>query len=156
MMSIRIPAKTPALRVSLATSLSLSTPMSLMTLMITIPNASPATASIVPYPSMIELKNAPLLYASTGSTDESGAPGLISATSRSTPRNTRKSGLITLPIHVVILPGLREKYSTNAKNINVNMNCQSLKCDSPTIGASPIVYETDAHLGIATNGPMER
>ena len=72
------------------------------------------------------------------------------------PRNTRKSGFMTRPIHVVILPGLSEKYITNAKNTNVNMSCQSLKCDSPTIGAMPVVKDTDAHLGMAKSGPIVR
>ena len=156
MTNISMPANTPALSVSLATSLSLSTPRSLTTLMITMPNASPAMASMVPYPSIMELKSALFWYASTGVTSDIGAPGCMIATNTRIPRNNRKSGLMTRPIHVVILPGLSEKYITNAKNMNVNMSCQSLKCDSPTIGARPVVNDTDAHLGMAKNGPIVR
>ena len=105
---------------------------------------------------MSPLKSAPSLYESTGATSDIGAPGWIIATKTRIPRNIRKSGFITRPIHVVILPGLSEKYITNAKNMSVNMSCQSLKCDSPTIGATPVVKDTDAHLGIAKNGPIVR
>ena len=63
---------------------------------------------------------------------------------------------MTRPIHVVIFPGFSEKYITNAKKMNEKMNCQSLKCDSPTIGATPVVNDTDAHLGMAKKGPIVR
>ena len=84
------------------------------------------------------------------------APGFSSAAITSTARNSRKTGLMILPIQTVILPGRSEKNSTNAKKTAENSSSASGCAASESIGETPVVNETVAHLGMANSGPMVR
>ena len=62
-----------------------------------------------------------------------------------------------LPIQTVILPGRREKNSTKAKNTAEKISRYSHSAPlSPSMGATPVVKDTVAHLGMANSGPMVR
>ena len=66
-------------------------------------------------------------------------------------------GLMILPIQTVILPGRSEKNRTNAKKMAEKMSSASHSLDgSSSMGATPVVKETVAHLGMANSGPMVR
>ena len=87
--------------------------------------------------------------------------GALSARSTRIPSITRNTGFNTFPIQVMISPGLREKNRTTAKNKNENAACQSIYPLPDTAFAGrilsiPTVKETEAHRGVAKNGPIVR
>ena len=106
---------------------------------------------------MNDEKNAPVSYAASGSTWETAAPGCISARITSTARNSRKMGLMILPIQTVILPGLSEKNRTNAKKTAEKIRSASGSREaSVSIGVTPVVKDVVAQRGMAKSGPMVR
>ena len=120
------------------------------------PNARPASASIVLYPSSTPVANGDATYAPCGATSATRADGAASAAATSTPRNTRNPGVSTLPTHVRIFPGLSESASTTAKNASEKSRshgpCVPLGSDC----AMPTVYATVAQRGMANSGPIVR
>ena len=81
--------------------------------------------------------------------------GADSAAAASKARKNRNRGLSSLPIHVMIEAGRREKNSTAAKNSAEKRHSAALLC-TPTSGWMPTLKETVAVRGMANSGPMAR
>ena len=98
----------------------------------------------------------PEAYAGCGAADWISLTGAASAVSTIAPRNTRNTGVSTLPTHVRIFPGLMEKARTAAKKQSEKSASGSVPASAPSSGATPTVNETVAQRGMAKSGPIVR
>ena len=146
----------PAATVLTATAPGSVTPRPRMTCTTTMPNARPAKASMVLYPSRKPPTKADRANAPSGAAASSRPMGLTRAVTTSTARQTRNSGLSTLPTQVRILPGRRENHSTAPKNTSENRASAPWPPPPPSAGATPTSKGTVAHRGMAKKGPMVR